>query len=89
MFDLHLKPRPDGNQTCRKRSFPCVVQAFKEETYQQQIEMEKLSHQGEVLHRKAEGTANRDMLEAPLRELRRQWAVLDSKIITRQVEEHP
>uniref|UniRef100_A0A8C4R8G0 Uncharacterized protein n=1 Tax=Eptatretus burgeri TaxID=7764 RepID=A0A8C4R8G0_EPTBU len=75
---------PVGTELNTVKEQMVELKAFKEETYQQQIEMEKLSHQGEVLHRKAEGTANRDMLEAPLRELRRQWAVLDSKIITRQ-----
>lgn len=53
--------------------------------YQQQIDMEKLCHQGELLLKKVSDQADRDMIQEPLTELRHLWDNLGEKITLRQV----
>lgn len=53
--------------------------------YQQQIDMEKLCHQGELLLKKVSDQADRDMIQEPLTELRHLWDNLGDKITLRQV----
>lgn len=60
-------------------------QQFKVEVYQQQIDMEKLCHQGELLLKKVSDQADRDMIQEPLTELRHLWDNLGDKITLRQV----
>lgn len=60
-------------------------QQFKVEVYQQQIDMEKLCHQGELLLKKVSDQADRDMIQEPLIELRHLWDNLGDKITLRQV----
>uniref|UniRef100_A0AAZ3QLQ9 Microtubule-actin cross-linking factor 1-like n=1 Tax=Oncorhynchus tshawytscha TaxID=74940 RepID=A0AAZ3QLQ9_ONCTS len=58
---------------------------YKVEVYQQQIDMEKLCHQGELLLKKVSDQNDRDMIQEPLTELRHLWDNLGDKIIHRQV----
>ena len=44
------------------------------EVYQQQIEMEKLNHQGELMLKKATDETDRDIIREPLTELKHLWA---------------
>jgi len=62
-----------------------MTQQYKVEVYQQQIDMEKLSHQGELLVRKVNDQTDRDMIQEPLTELRHLWDNLVDKITIRQV----
>ncbi|XP_046874566.1 microtubule-actin cross-linking factor 1 isoform X2 [Hypomesus transpacificus] len=57
---------------------------YKVEVYQQQIDMEKLSHQGELLLKKVSDQTDRDMIQEPLTELRHLWDNLGDKITQRQ-----
>ncbi|XP_031645197.1 microtubule-actin cross-linking factor 1 isoform X26 [Oncorhynchus kisutch] len=57
---------------------------YKVEVYQQQIDMEKLCHQGELLLKKVSDQNDRDMIQEPLTELRHLWDNLGDKIIHRQ-----
>lgn len=66
-------------------SFFLFHQQFKVEVYQQQIDMEKLCHQGELLLKKVSDQADRDMIQEPLTELRHLWDNLGDKITLRQV----
>ncbi|XP_061424757.1 microtubule-actin cross-linking factor 1-like isoform X6 [Lethenteron reissneri] len=60
------------------------LKAFKAEAYGQQMEMERLTHQGELLLRRCEDPPQQEVLRSPLVELRRRWDSLDGKIVTRQ-----
>uniref|UniRef100_A0A8C2BDI7 Microtubule actin crosslinking factor 1 n=1 Tax=Cyprinus carpio TaxID=7962 RepID=A0A8C2BDI7_CYPCA len=60
------------------------LKQYKVEVYQQQIDMEKLSHQGELLLRKVSDQTDRDMIQEPLTELRHLWDNLVDKITIRQ-----
>lgn len=61
-------------------------QQYKVEVYQQQIDMEKLCHQGELLLKKVSDQTDRDMIQEPLTELRHLWDNLGDKINHRQVQ---
>lgn len=65
-----------------------MAQQYKVEVYQQQIDMEKLSHQGELLLRKVSDQTDRDMIQEPLTELRHLWDNLVDKITIRQVRKY-
>ncbi|XP_038827418.1 microtubule-actin cross-linking factor 1-like [Salvelinus namaycush] len=60
------------------------LKQYKVEVYQQQIDMEKLCHQGELLLKKVSDQNDRDMIQEPLTELRHLWDNLGDKIIHRQ-----
>ncbi|KAM3829784.1 microtubule-actin cross-linking factor 1 isoform 2-T2 [Vipera latastei] len=60
------------------------MKEFKTEVYQQQIEMEKLNHQGGLLLKKATDETDRDIIREPLTELRHLWENLGEKIAHRQ-----
>lgn len=60
-------------------------QEFKMEVYQQQIEMEKLNHQGELMLKKATDETDRHIIREPLTELKHLWENLSDKIAHRQV----
>uniref|UniRef100_A0A674BSA2 Microtubule actin crosslinking factor 1 n=1 Tax=Salmo trutta TaxID=8032 RepID=A0A674BSA2_SALTR len=60
------------------------LKQYKVEVYQQQIDMEKLCHQGELLLKKVSDQTDRDMIQEPLTELRHLWDNLGDKIIHRQ-----
>ncbi|XP_026529532.1 microtubule-actin cross-linking factor 1 isoform X7 [Notechis scutatus] len=60
------------------------MKEFKTEVYQQQIEMEKLNHQGELLLKKATDETDRDIIREPLTELKHLWENLSEKIAHRQ-----
>ncbi|XP_075460627.1 microtubule-actin cross-linking factor 1 isoform X19 [Ascaphus truei] len=60
------------------------MKEFKMEVYQQQIEMEKLNHQGELMLKKAIDDTDRDIIYGPLTELRHLWENLGEKIAHRQ-----
>ncbi|XP_041069007.1 microtubule-actin cross-linking factor 1 isoform X4 [Carcharodon carcharias] len=60
------------------------MKEFKMEVYQQQIEMEKLNHQGELLLKRASDDTDRDLIQQPLTELKHLWEDLGEKIILRQ-----
>ncbi|XP_069051429.1 microtubule-actin cross-linking factor 1 isoform X15 [Lepisosteus oculatus] len=60
------------------------LKQFKVEVYQQQIDMEKLCHQGELLVKKVSDQGDRDMIQEPLTELRHLWDNLGDKITHRQ-----
>ncbi|XP_059365706.1 microtubule-actin cross-linking factor 1, isoforms 1/2/3/4 isoform X14 [Carassius carassius] len=60
------------------------LKQYKVEVYQQQIDMEKLCHQGELLLRKVNDQTDRDMIQEPLTELRHLWDNLVDKITIRQ-----
>lgn len=55
------------------------------EVYQQQIEMEKLNHQGELMLKKATDETDRDIIREPMTELKHLWENLGEKIAHRQV----
>lgn len=57
------------------------------EVYQQQIEMEKLNHQGELMLKKAMDETDRDIIREPLTELKHLWENLGEKIAHRQVRQ--
>ncbi|KAM8975105.1 microtubule-actin cross-linking factor 1 [Pelodytes ibericus] len=60
------------------------MKEFKVEVYQQQIEMEKLNHQGELMLKKAIDDTDRDIIQGPLNELKHLWENLGEKITCRQ-----
>uniref|UniRef100_A0A6I8NFP0 Microtubule actin crosslinking factor 1 n=1 Tax=Ornithorhynchus anatinus TaxID=9258 RepID=A0A6I8NFP0_ORNAN len=60
------------------------MKEFKTEVYQQQIEMEKLNHQGELMLKKATDETDRDIIREPLTELKHLWENLGEKITGRQ-----
>uniref|UniRef100_A0A672SVA4 Microtubule actin crosslinking factor 1 n=1 Tax=Sinocyclocheilus grahami TaxID=75366 RepID=A0A672SVA4_SINGR len=60
------------------------LKQYKVEVYQQQIDMEKLCHQGELLLKKVSDQTDRDMIQEPLIELRHLWDNLVDKITIRQ-----
>uniref|UniRef100_A0A674JLJ1 Microtubule actin crosslinking factor 1 n=1 Tax=Terrapene triunguis TaxID=2587831 RepID=A0A674JLJ1_9SAUR len=60
------------------------MKEFKMEVYQQQIEMEKLNHQGELMLKKATDETDRDIIREPLTELKHLWENLGEKIAHRQ-----
>uniref|UniRef100_V9K7K6 Dystonin-like protein n=1 Tax=Callorhinchus milii TaxID=7868 RepID=V9K7K6_CALMI len=57
---------------------------FKTEAYQQQIEMERLNHQGELLLKKVTEEEDKCVVQEPLHELKHFWENLDEKIVNRQ-----
>ncbi|XP_063311802.1 microtubule-actin cross-linking factor 1 isoform X18 [Pelobates fuscus] len=61
-----------------------AMKEFKVEVYQQQIEMEKLNHQGELMLKKAIDDTDRDIIRGPLTELKHLWENLGEKIARRQ-----
>ncbi|XP_062386268.1 microtubule-actin cross-linking factor 1 isoform X13 [Sardina pilchardus] len=60
------------------------LKQYKVEVYQQQIDMEKLCHQGELLLKKVTDQTDKDMIQEPLTELRHLWDNLGDKITFRQ-----
>ncbi|XP_069372125.1 microtubule-actin cross-linking factor 1, isoforms 1/2/3/4/5 isoform X7 [Paralichthys olivaceus] len=60
------------------------LKLYKVEVYQQQIDMEKLCHQGELMLKKVSDQTDRDMIQEPLTELRHLWENLGDKITQRQ-----
>uniref|UniRef100_A0A8C3FVY8 Microtubule actin crosslinking factor 1 n=1 Tax=Chrysemys picta bellii TaxID=8478 RepID=A0A8C3FVY8_CHRPI len=60
------------------------MKEFKMEVYQQQIEMEKLNHQGELMLKKATDETDRDIIREPVTELKHLWENLGEKIAHRQ-----
>nr|XP_033809538.1 microtubule-actin cross-linking factor 1 isoform X13 [Geotrypetes seraphini] len=60
------------------------MKEFKMEVYQQQIEMEKLYHQGELMLKKAIDETDRELIQEPLTELKHLWENLGEKILYRQ-----
>nr|XP_043908241.1 microtubule-actin cross-linking factor 1 isoform X15 [Solea senegalensis] len=60
------------------------LKQYKVEVYQQQIDMEKLCHQGELMLKKVSDQTDRDMIQEPLTELRHLWENLGDKITQRQ-----
>ncbi|XP_055368989.1 microtubule-actin cross-linking factor 1 isoform X23 [Betta splendens] len=60
------------------------LKQYKVEVYQQQIDMEKLCHQGELLLKKVSDQTDKDMIQEPLTELRHLWDNLGDKITQRQ-----
>ncbi|XP_041439993.1 microtubule-actin cross-linking factor 1 isoform X4 [Xenopus laevis] len=60
------------------------MKEFKVEVYQQQIEMERLNHQGELMLKKAIDDTDRDIIQGPLTELKHLWENLGEKIAHRQ-----
>ncbi|XP_040192939.1 microtubule-actin cross-linking factor 1 isoform X15 [Rana temporaria] len=60
------------------------MKVFKVEVYQQQIEMEKLNHQGELMLKKAIDDTDRDIIKGPITELKHLWENLGEKITHRQ-----
>ncbi|XP_061410237.1 microtubule-actin cross-linking factor 1-like isoform X2 [Lethenteron reissneri] len=60
------------------------LKQLKTESYQQQIEMERLSHQGELMLKRVKEEENRMVIAGPLRDLKEQWETLDTKILSRQ-----
>lgn len=57
------------------------------EVYQQQIEMEKLNHQGELMLRKLLTKRTEILSGEPLTELKHLWENLGEKIALRQVRQ--
>ncbi|KAF0027404.1 hypothetical protein F2P81_020145 [Scophthalmus maximus] len=60
------------------------LKEFKGESYQLQIEMERLNHQAGLLLKKVTEEADRCAIQEPMSELRMLWENLDEKIISRQ-----
>ncbi|XP_047191316.1 dystonin isoform X4 [Scophthalmus maximus] len=60
------------------------LKEFKGESYQLQIEMERLNHQAGLLLKKVTEEADRCEIQEPMSELRMLWENLDEKIISRQ-----
>ncbi|XP_061903360.1 LOW QUALITY PROTEIN: microtubule-actin cross-linking factor 1 [Entelurus aequoreus] len=60
------------------------LKQYKVDVYQQQIDMERLCHQGELLLKKVSDQTDRDMIQEPLTELRHLWDNLGEKITQRQ-----
>lgn len=91
VFFLHMICRCHGIRCVQSllflsSSLSCnPEQQYKVEVYQQQIDMEKLCHQGELLLKKVSDHTDRDMIQEPLIELRHLWENLGDKITQRQV----
>ncbi|XP_018118963.1 dystonin isoform X3 [Xenopus laevis] len=60
------------------------LKQFKTNTYQQQIELERLNHQKELLLKKVTDENDKQAVEDPLSELKLLWHSLEDKIINRQ-----
>ncbi|KAK1153104.1 microtubule-actin cross-linking factor 1-like [Acipenser oxyrinchus oxyrinchus] len=60
------------------------LKLYKVDVYQQQIDMERLNHQGELMLKKATDDTDRVITQEPLTELRHLWDNLGEKIIHRQ-----
>ncbi|XP_052427650.1 dystonin [Carassius gibelio] len=60
------------------------LKEFKGDTYQLQIEMERLNHQAGLLLKKVREEAERSSILEPMNELKMFWDNLDKKIINRQ-----
>ncbi|XP_041420652.1 dystonin isoform X17 [Xenopus laevis] len=60
------------------------LKQFKADTYQQQIELERLNHQKELLLKKVTDVNEKQAVEDPLSELKLLWNSLEDKIINRQ-----
>ncbi|XP_040280539.1 microtubule-actin cross-linking factor 1 isoform X5 [Bufo bufo] len=75
---------PVGTDTNTVKEQINEMKAFKVEVYQQQIEMEKLNHQGELMLKKAIDDTDRDIIRGPLTELKHLWENLGEKINHRQ-----
>uniref|UniRef100_A0A6I8RN33 Dystonin n=1 Tax=Xenopus tropicalis TaxID=8364 RepID=A0A6I8RN33_XENTR len=60
------------------------LKQFKTDTYQQQIELERLNHQKELLLKKVTDENDKQAVEDPLSELKLLWNSLEDKIINRQ-----
>ncbi|XP_058853270.1 microtubule-actin cross-linking factor 1-like isoform X4 [Acipenser ruthenus] len=60
------------------------LKLYKVDVYQQQIDMERLNHQGELMLKKAMDDTDRVITQEPLTELRHLWDNLGEKIIHRQ-----
>ncbi|KAL7980630.1 hypothetical protein Chor_001784 [Crotalus horridus] len=75
---------PVGTDLCTVKEQLNEMKEFKTEVYQQQIEMEKLNHQGGLLLKKATDETDRDIIREPLTELKHLWENLGEKIAHRQ-----
>ncbi|XP_044142353.1 LOW QUALITY PROTEIN: microtubule-actin cross-linking factor 1-like [Bufo gargarizans] len=75
---------PVGTDTNTVKEQINEMKEFKVEVYQQQIEMEKLNHQGELMLKKAIDDTDRDIIRGPLTELKHLWENLGEKITHRQ-----
>ncbi|XP_047667970.1 dystonin isoform X24 [Tachysurus fulvidraco] len=60
------------------------LKEFKGETYQLQIEMERLNHQAGLLLKKVLEEEDRIAIQEPMNELKMLWEDLDDKVINRQ-----
>ncbi|CAK6951622.1 dystonin isoform X1 [Scomber scombrus] len=60
------------------------LKEYKGESYQLQIEMERLNHQAGLLLKKVTEDADRCAIQEPMSELKMLWNNLDEKIISRQ-----
>ncbi|KAM4591383.1 dystonin isoform 4-T4 [Odontesthes bonariensis] len=60
------------------------LKEFKGESYQLQIEMERLNHQASLLLKKVTEDSDRCTIQEPMSELKMLWGNLDEKIIGRQ-----
>ncbi|XP_047459839.1 dystonin isoform X6 [Mugil cephalus] len=60
------------------------LKEFKGESYQLQIEMERLNHQAGLLLKKVTEESDRSAIQEPMSELKMLWDSLDEKIISRQ-----
>ncbi|KAI5611574.1 dystonin [Silurus asotus] len=60
------------------------LKVFKGETYQLQIEMERLNHQAGLLLKKVLEESDRIAIQEPMNELKMLWENLDEKVISRQ-----
>ncbi|XP_072247232.1 dystonin isoform X14 [Leuresthes tenuis] len=60
------------------------LKEFKGESYQLQIEMERLNHQASLLLKKVTEDSDRCTIQEPMSELKMLWDNLDEKIISRQ-----
>uniref|UniRef100_A0A8C5JE09 Microtubule actin crosslinking factor 1 n=1 Tax=Junco hyemalis TaxID=40217 RepID=A0A8C5JE09_JUNHY len=79
---LQVRGRAAGVDTVKEQMNE--MKEFKMEVYQQQIEMEKLNHQGELMLKKATDETDRDIIKEPLTELKHLWENLGEKIAHRQ-----
>ncbi|XP_068124927.1 microtubule-actin cross-linking factor 1 isoform X16 [Hyperolius riggenbachi] len=80
LCDMH----PVGTDISTVKEQINEMKEFKVEVYQQQIEMEKLNHQGELMLKKAIDDTDRDIIQGPLTELKHLWENLGEKINHRQ-----
>lgn len=70
---------------CSLLLFVSLLQQFKTEAYQQQIELERLNHQKELLQKKVTDENDKQAVEDSFKELRNLWQTLEDRIINRQV----